>query len=264
MVDLVIARRWLRDQHRALLGWSLGSALLVLITIATYPSFRDNPELAGFVEDLPEFMRAVIGDEFTSPAGYLGARVFSTTLPILLIVYLVGRGANAIAGDERDGRLELLLVEPVTRRRVVLERAAAALGGGVAIGVATWLAVVVGGAPVGLDVPLDQSAAAVIASLLLALVHGGVALAVGASTGSKGAATGAASALAFGGWLLYGLAPLVDAIDRVAWLSPWHHALEPDPIRDGFDPAALGVLTALVAVTTVAAVVGFDRRDVGT
>lgn len=264
MPDLVIARRWLRDNRRGLVGWSIGTAVLLFVTIATYPSFRDNPDLAGFVEDLPEFMRAVIGEEFTSPAGYLGARVFSTSLPVLLIIYLVARSSNAIAGDEREGRLELLLAEPVTRRRVVLERGLATVVGGGALCLVAWLTIVVAGTPVALGVPTVQAVAAVTSSLLLALVHAGVALAVGAWTGSKAAATGTASAVAFGGWLLYGLAPLVPAVESVEWLAPWHHAIAGDPIRNGFDVGGTLVLAGLVAVTAVAAVVGFDRRDVGT
>jgi len=264
MGDFAIAARWLADQRRALLGWSLGTVALILISVATYPAIRDSPELSSFVEDLPEFMRAIVGEEFTSPAGYLGARVFSTSLPVLLLIYLIGRATTAIAGDERDGKLELLLSEPVTRRRVVLERALAITLAAVAICAASWVTIVVGGLSVDLGLPAGDVVAALVSSLLLGLAHAAVALAVGAATGSKGAATGAAAVLAFAGWLVYGLAPMVDVIEDVVWLSPWHHALAADPIRNGFDAGGSLVLVGIVTVATVVAIWGFDRRDVGT
>ncbi|MBW3662841.1 MAG: ABC transporter permease [Actinobacteria bacterium] len=263
MSDLSIATRWFADQRRALIGWTLGAVALIMIIVATYPAIRDSPELSSFVEDLPEFMRAIVGEEITSPAGYLGARLFSTSLPVLLLIYLIGRATNAIAGDERDGKLELLLSEPITRRRVVLQRGLALAVAAIVICAASWVTIVVGGLPVDLGLPAGDVVAALVSTLLLGLAHAAVALAVGAGSGSKGAATGAAAVVAFAGWLLYGLAPMVDVIEDVVWLSPWHHALAADPIRDGFDAGGSLVLTAIVAVATVVAIWGFDRRDVG-
>lgn len=49
----------------------------------------------------------VIG--LTSAAGYLHARLFSTILPVVLLVFGIGLGTRALAGAEEDGTLELTL-----------------------------------------------------------------------------------------------------------------------------------------------------------
>src|SRR6185295_8996163 len=96
------------------------------------------------VEHLPASMRALIGSQVSIPLssapGYLQARLFSTTFPILLLVYAIGLGARAIGGAEEDGTLQLVVTAPVTRRRVACERLAASvvlLLGLVLVGVVT-------------------------------------------------------------------------------------------------------------------------------
>ena len=90
---------------------------------------RDDRSLDRVVEHLPASMRALIGTQASIPlssaAGYLQARLFSTTLPILLLVYAIGLGAAAIGGAEEDGTLQLVVTAPITRKRVAYERFAA-------------------------------------------------------------------------------------------------------------------------------------------
>ena len=38
-------------------------------------------------------------------------------LPLLLLVYAIGAGSRAIAGEEESGTLDLLLAHPLSRRR---------------------------------------------------------------------------------------------------------------------------------------------------
>ena len=49
-------------------------------------------------------------------------------VPLLLMIAAIGAGAGAIAGEEERGTLELLLANPLSRRRLVLEKTAAVDG----------------------------------------------------------------------------------------------------------------------------------------
>ena len=67
------------------------------------------------MRDLPAGVRALIGGKnisLSSASGYLQARLFSTTLAILLVVYAMTLGARAIGAAEEDGTLHLVRDEP--------------------------------------------------------------------------------------------------------------------------------------------------------
>jgi ABC-2 type transport system permease protein len=256
-----VLTKTIRDAARGLAWWSLGLLGFVLITVGFWPSVRDSPELAQFARNAPEVLKAFTGGQldFTSPVGYLEARVFALVAPLLLLVYAVGAGARAIAGEEEAGTLDLLLSLPLSRRRLALEKAAAlALQLG-ALALVLLVFIVAVAEAVSMDVSAWRIAAAVLTIYLLALAYGAVALAVGAGTGRRALALGVASALAVGGYLLDSLADFVDALEPWRVLSPFDWA--GTPIREGLGPGA-AALAAAAIVAAAAALPLFDRRDV--
>src|ERR1700675_2617743 len=125
---MIVARKTLRDQRRALTGWAIGMAALVLMYTAFYPSVKSNAaKLNQYIQTLPEALRNIIGraGNFSSPAGYVQSELFSIMGPLLLLILAIGAGARALAGEEEAGTLDLLLVTPLARRRVVGEKSAA-------------------------------------------------------------------------------------------------------------------------------------------
>ena len=118
----------LRDVRRSFAWWSLGLVGYVVLIVGLWPTVRDNAALADLHETYPEALQAFFsfgGFDFTTPAGYLGAELFSLIVPLLLIVAAVGAGARAIAREEEHGTLELLLGNPISRRRLALEKVGA-------------------------------------------------------------------------------------------------------------------------------------------
>ena len=115
----------LRDQRRTFLWWSAGLSAVNALIIILYPSVEDVPELDAIMESMPEALaRLFMGDvvNLTSPEGYLNSQLFILVLPLLFLVFTIGRGSGAIAGEEERGTLDLLLSLPVRRSQVVLEK----------------------------------------------------------------------------------------------------------------------------------------------
>ena len=219
--------RVLADRRRGALWWALGMALGVASIVGLWPSVREDQRIDRIVEHLPASMRALIGSQASIPLssapGYLQARLFSTTLPILLLVYAIGLGARAIGGAEEDGTLQLVMTAPVTRRRVAYERLAASallLLGLVAVGLIAAIAL---GSLVDIfnDVSVRRMLIATTAVAELAVLHLAIAFTAGAVSGRRGPALTAASAVAVGSYVLYGLAASASAIQQVRVLSPW-------------------------------------------
>ena len=137
----------LRDQRRSLLWWGIGLVVLAAFTIAFYPSIANAPGFDSILDEMPEALaRAFLGEvtDLTSPQGYLNSQLFVFFLPLLFLVYAVGKGSSTIAGEEESGTLDLLLSYPLARWRVVLDKFAAIIAITLVLAFVFWLTLVIG------------------------------------------------------------------------------------------------------------------------
>lgn len=260
-----VAAKTLRDQRRSLLAWALALAGLVGMYAAVYPSVKGNSSYSNVIDQMPKALRALFtagGGDLTTPAGYLNTELMTLMGPILVLVYAIGAGAAAVAGEEDRGTLDLLLANPVTRARVVVEKFAALVAGVSVLSAAMWLAVVAEGRAVGLDLPVGSSAAAMVHLGLLGVEFGALALLVGAATGHLTAARAVPGGLAVVAFLVNGLAGYVTWLGPVRPASPFYQYIGHDPLRTGLWGAAAAVSVASAAVLVAVAVAAFGRRDV--
>jgi ABC-2 type transport system permease protein len=263
-----IALKSLRDIRRGFLWWSLGLIGFVALIVSVYPTVHSNPSLNKLAEDYPEALQAFIAFggavDYSTAAGYLGIELFSLMVPLLLLVAAIGTGAGTIAGEEERGTLELLLANPVSRTKVVLEKTVALVLEVAGLGVVLWLALWVGALATDMDISADHLAAATLSAVLLALAYGAIAILLGAATGRRALAIGVAAAAAVAAYLVNGLAPLVHALEVPQKLSPFYHYAAGDPLRHGVSLSHLAVLVAITAVATAFTPWLFARRDLAT
>ncbi len=254
--------RSLHEQRRALVGWSVGAAATVLLELALFPTVRNN-DMSKLLDSYPESVKKLFGlTDFSTGTGYVRAELFSFVLPLLLVILAVLWGSDAIAGEEDRRTIDLLLANPISRRRIVVEKAAYLIAGLATVGGALLGALLVGDAVFAVGVAVDRVVSAVIMTVALSVVFGTVTLALGAATGRRGLARGCGAALAVGAYLLSSLAPLASWLEPWQKLSPWYHALGVDPLRTGLPAGHLAMLIVLACVAVAVAVVTFDRRDI--
>jgi len=151
-----IALKSLRDIQRGFLWWSVGLAGFVALIVSVWPTVHSNPGLNKLAQDYPKALQAFLAFggavDYSSPAGYLGIELFSLMVPLLLLVAAIGTGAGSIAGEEERGTLELLLANPVSRTKVVLEKTVALLCELTGLGVVLWLALWIGALLANMDI----------------------------------------------------------------------------------------------------------------
>jgi ABC-2 type transport system permease protein len=252
----------LRDQRRALVGWSIGLILLVLLESALWPSIRDMPDLNTFIAHYPEAMRELFKmDDFGTGRGFVNAELFSAVLPVLFLIFAVGRGARLVAGEEEAGTLDVLLVTPVSPARLVISHAAALATALAGLGTVLWITGIMCSAAFGLGLGAADLAQASLAMVLIGLEFGWLALAVGAVTGRRAYALAVPAVAAVATYVLYVAGELVDAVQPWQPLSPFHQALAGGPLGSGWQAEYLwmpvvGALAVLLAIPL------FDRRDV--
>jgi ABC-2 type transport system permease protein len=258
-----VFRKTLRDQRRSVVGWGAATAVLVLLMAALWPSVRDmfdDDLLAGY----PEAMQRLFDLEaMGTGAGFLNAELFSIILPGMFTAYGIGRGARLVAGEEDDGTLEVVLVGPVPRARILLHKAAGLAVGIAALGVVLFAAVVLASSVAGMGIPLTHAAIGATAMVLLGVQHAWLALAVGAGTGRRGLAIAVAGTAAVLAYVLHVIGALLDSVAPFQPLSPFTQAIGAGPISATL-PLGFLWLPLVAAVFVAAAVPLFDRRDIAT
>jgi ABC-2 type transport system permease protein len=219
--------------------------------------------LNKYIQTMPEAVRQMIGrsGDFSSPTGYIQAEMFAIMAPLLLLIFAIGAGARATAGEEEAETLDLLLANPVPRRRVVLEKFGALVLAAAGIGVVLWAAIALFGPVVGLRVGLVNLAAAAASAVLLGISFGAIALLLGCWHGRRGLAIGVTVSLAVVTYLLDILAPLVERVKSLQLLSPFYYYAAHDPLRTGFSADHAFVLVAITAIAVALALFAFDHRD---
>ena len=256
----------LYDARRGLVGWALGLLATVAMIVAMYPTVRTGSYRRS-VQEAPEALLRAFGMDrgidIVSGAGYLDGYLFGFMLPMLLLVFAIGAGASAVAGEEERGTLDLLVANPISRTRVLADKFAALTVMAVLLGLVVLVGVLAGGPLVGLRVGVAGLVAAVASHTLLAVLFGGLTLAVGAATGSRGLATGVGAAAVVAAYLVHSLAPLTEALKPLQRLSPIWWATGNDPLQHGL---GVGLLLLVAVLGAVLAVGGrlFSRRDLAT
>jgi len=258
-----LARQTLHLQRRALALWSLGLAAMVGLYGSLWPSIRDQSSVTELMDQMPEVLRSLLAvNDMSTPVGYVQAELLGLTGPLLVILFAVLTGSNAIAGEEDRRSLDLLLADPVSRTRVVLERMAAMTVGLAVLVTAIGLALGVARVFAGLELPVGRVAAAMLHLGLLGAVFGALAVAVGAATGRLAVSRAVPAVVAVLAYLVNGLAPLVDWLEPFRELSPFAQYANHVPLVNGVSTSGVLVALSTAAVLGGVAVASFRRRDI--
>lgn len=252
------------EHRRGLLWWAAGLLAYAAMIIGFYPAMDQMPDINQMLEMLPkELMAAFVGDitDMTSPVGYLNSQIFFLMGPLLLIIFAIGQGSAALAGEEERGTLDLLLANPVSRTRALLEKLAALVAMTLGLGVVLGLTLALSAPLVKMEINAGRLAEATLSITLLALVFGVLALALGAAAGNRGSSLGVTSALAMGAYLLNAMSAAIKDLAPYRILSPFYYATGADPLANGLNWGHAAVLAGLIALCAAAAWVTFQRRD---
>ncbi len=239
-----------------------GSAMISMAIAISLMFDGLQQTLGDLSKNVPESVAGLYGGgDLGTAVGWINAEMVSIMLPAALIALAVVLGVAAVAGEQKRHTLDLLLAAPVTRRRIVVEKATASVICVVAVGVLSAAGILVGSEIAGLSLDASNVAAAVTHATLLALFFGSLALALGAAASAQ-AALRVTVVAALVSYMAQAFLPSLDALKDGALLSPWHYFSSSNPLANGFDVAHLAVLAALTATAFTASLVLVDRRDV--
>ncbi|WP_159849810.1 ABC transporter permease subunit [Nocardia sp. CY41] len=248
----------LKEQKRALIGWSIGMAVVPLIYL---PSYRSLAEQGSLNIEQSSIYDAMGMSDFATAAGYLHSTIFALMGLLLTVIFAVTMGARS-ASQEESGTLDVLLAQPISRTSLIGQRFAALA---VQIGVVTGVlgsSVLIGAEAGQLGVPAGNILAAVAGLGLLGLAVGALTQLVGAATGRRAQTLGITVLLVLGGYLANSLGGIIDGASWLTKFSPFYYAIGGSPLVNGWHVGHLLVLTVLAAVAVGLSVIAFDRRDI--
>jgi ABC-2 type transport system permease protein len=252
-----------RAARRAGLVWGLSLAALIVLTVAFYPAFRDQPELSNLIAGMPSALVDAFGlADFGTPAGFLRGNLYAVLVPLMLALAGVLLMNGQTAADEDTGRMEPYLAQPVTRAALFLGRGAGVLTWVLAVGLFMLIAQLACDVLFGIDIGVDRVAATVVLCVLLGALHAGVAALIAGWTGRPGLVLGVGMTLAVAGYVAIALFPLSEILNPWRHASPWDWALGGDPLTGSTDfwrYLALGIPTVLLILVGAWL---FGRRDI--
>jgi ABC-type transport system involved in multi-copper enzyme maturation permease subunit len=240
--------------------------VLALVYILFYSSIRrGGASIQQLLESLPKPLRRAFlgsGVDYLSPAGYLGAEIFSFLAPVLLVVMGILAGSRSLASEEHNGTIDLLLSTPLRRSQLTLAKALGALLPLFLVSAGIWMAVAVVGPSEGLTVDLGALAVALAAIALMAAGFGMIGLLVASATGSAGLGGGVAAAVAVTLYVLNvvggAVRPLTGFADAV---SPFHWVGGAGVLVHGVPWSGMVPLIMCPIVILVVSILVYERRD---
>lgn len=253
----------LRALRRSIVWWSIGIAALVAATVAFWPAFRGASGISAAIDSLPAPVISAFGLQgFGTPAGFLRGNLYELFVPLLLTIAVAAFVNGQTASDERAGRLELLLSQPIARRRLFATRGSGALLALVLVATAVLAVQLAMDAAIGLSIDAGLVASTIALCALLAALHGSLAYLFACLRPRSALVLGGAIGVALAGYVVNALFPLASALKPWVGLSPWQWALGGDPLVNAAEPwryLALVIPTlALLALGTLVV----RRRDV--
>ena len=249
------------DQRKAILGWGLGLAGLAFITLLAFPSIGSNPEFDQLFKQLPQ-LKGFLGDvaAFDTLEGFVTSQ-FLAFMPVILTIYVVMAATGTVTGEIESGTMDYLLAHPLPRWRVALEKYMALLVALVLICLIIGLGMWLGGVTIGQNVSFGTWMLAGIDIAPLTLLYGSVAFALACALRGRGIPIGVAVALAVAGFILNGLAPLVENIERYREWTIYYLFAASKPFSSGLEPFYTAILIAGSAAFLILGVGAFLRRD---
>lgn len=109
----------LKFRWKAIVGWGLGLCFFPLVYIGIYPSVAD--EMAGLA-DLEIYQ--AMGMQLGTFPDWVGS-IMLVLLPLVASIYAIINGTGTLAGEEEDGRLEMVVTLPLPRWKIITAKALA-------------------------------------------------------------------------------------------------------------------------------------------
>jgi ABC-2 type transport system permease protein len=241
------------------LGWFIGVTAVTVLTLSVYNSFSGG-ELGDSLQNLPPAIQKLAGDtaSFKTVGGYISQQIFALRMPVLMTILSIAILIGVSAGEEQQGLVETQLSLPISRVRLLGQKLLAALSVIVLASLGSLVGVEIGLLLIGHSYNLLDVLPHLINCLLVAVCYGLIGFTVASVSGRRGPALGAASGLAFLGFLINSMAGSVDIFKTADKFTLFHYY----QTTGGYDWGNIGLLAGIAAFLILVSLIAFNHRDI--
>jgi ABC-2 type transport system permease protein len=259
-----VSKIWIKtaSEHQVLLYVIVPALLLMSVMIGPMYTMLDDTLLKTLGDEFPEALLALFGGgDMGTPEGFYQIEMFGMMIPICIVVVTVAIGTAALAGEEKNNTMGLLLANPVRRSTIIIQKTWTMILYALVVGFSAFVGVAAGSLLGNLGMDMGNIAATCVLATLLGLVFGGMALALGAATGRTQIASYGAVGVAVVAFIVNGFLPLNDSTAGWAKVSPFYYYLSSDPLVNGMHWGHAVILSGLFVFFLALSIVVFQHRD---
>lgn len=143
----VLESRWLLTSSVVLMF----GALWLRVWVSSFLRSSDLEKMLGFMPEVVENLSPVPFSQVATAAGKIAPAYDDPIILLLVTVWGISRGSDAVSGELNRGTMEMLLAQPVTRLGVLWTQAAVTILGAAILAFMAWLGTAVGLATVTLE-----------------------------------------------------------------------------------------------------------------
>jgi len=256
--------RELKANLKSLIIWCVVTALFILVGVAKFSAYYNNPEMLSILNSLPASVIDAMGMRafnLTTLNGFYGIMFvyFSLMGGIAATLW----GSDIISKEERDKTVEFSLVLPVTRSRVITSKALAALVNCIVL---TLVSAVVS-VGVAQRYNPDQSFYNFLilemeAMFIVELIFLAVGLLLGCALKQYKRASSLGIAIILVTYFLSIITALKQNLDFLKYFSPFKYFDAAQLFKDGrMDTGYVLLSLGIIVVCVAGAYVSYNRRD---
>jgi ABC-2 type transport system permease protein len=256
--------RELKANLKSLVIWSVIIALLILVGVAKFSAYFNNPEMLAILNALPAAVidaMSLRAFNLTTLSGFYG--IMFIYFGLMGGIAAAMWGSDIISKEERDKTVEFSLVLPVSRSRVITAKALAALVNCIVFVLITWGVSYAAAQQFHPDpsfnklLTLEMEGMFIIELIFLAL-----GLLLGCAMKQFKRSGNIAIAIILGTYFLSVFSGMQANLDFLKYFSPFKYFDAGVIIHSGkLDPMYMLLSAAIVAVCVIAAYWVYNKRD---
>lgn len=253
----------IRFRRNGIIGWGLGVSFLPFLYISIYPQFAR--QLESFQELMDLAIYQAMGISMADFESYLASTVINIA-PLVVGIYAIINSTGTLAGEEDDGKLELIVTLPIPRWQIVATKA-------IATGIALLLVlaivgIVAAGTVFFISNQVDTSASisdvfiAVVSAWPLMLATAMIGLFFAAFAPNRRLAALLTTAVFLVSYFGNNLSGLVTSLENAQQFFPHHYFdATSQVLLEGPSLTNMSILLAIALVFFLLAVLFFQRRN---
>jgi ABC-2 type transport system permease protein len=268
-VNRSVFNKTVSERWRGTLVYGVGIIAYMLMVTAVYPTYRKMlAEKADLLKNYPKGVLQLFGVKSINAASftnYITLELLGFIWVIIMAAFVIAFARNMIAGELKDGTLELLMSQPVPRWKVLTSEGTALLAGIVALVVATVVGVFAFGSAFASSGGINYAGMAsfIPVGICLALAIGGYSVLLSVVIEDPRRVAMAAAGLTLFFYLIHFAASYSKIVEKVDWFGVFHYYSPMEVIDSGTVPVkSVLILLAFAIVGFGAALWAFQRKDI--